>query len=209
MQDITGRQDFDDTWLFEQPQGLGTFETWDTLEYIIKDRITTGSQVIKLPNNLNKIQVNQTLLYWFGDNANIILATELHKAPQALVVSVTGKNPRYTGKPPYASTLYHAILKDQHQSLRVLSDKTLSDEGYSIWKRLVNLGHSVSVYDTLNPGKTFHTFTSSSELDQFFSKDDTEYKRYQFVLSESGEVLAETRNMFSIRRYRESIPGLL
>jgi hypothetical protein len=207
--DITGRQDFVETWLSEQPQGLGTFETWDTLEYVIKDRITNGSQVIKLPNNLNKIQGNQTLLYWFGDNANIILATELHKAPQALVVSVTGKNPRYTGKPPYASTLYHAILKDQHQSLRVLSDKTLSDEGYSIWKRLVNLGHSVSVYDTLNPGKTFHTFTSSSELDQFFSKDDTEYKRYQFVLSESGEVLAETRNMFLIRRYRESIPGLL
>jgi hypothetical protein len=54
--DITGRQDFVETWLSEQPQGLGTFETWDTLEYVIKDRITTGSQVIKLPNNLNKIQ---------------------------------------------------------------------------------------------------------------------------------------------------------
>lgn len=46
MNDITGRTDFVETWLTEMPQGLGSFPTFDQIEYTIKDRIKSGSPII-------------------------------------------------------------------------------------------------------------------------------------------------------------------
>jgi hypothetical protein len=199
----TNRSDFNNTWLLEMPVGLGGFETFDMLEYNIKDRIKYGSTIHKLQNNLNKIQNNKTVFYWFGDNNNIILGSELYIQPQGLVVSITGKNPRYKGKPPFASQLYDEILNDTDRSIKLLSDTQLSDEGYNIWKRLYSMGHKISVYNRQQPGKTFTTLDSISDFDKYFAKDDNEYEKYQFVLSESTQMLAETRSYFNTRRYRE------
>ena len=91
------------------------------------------------------------MFYWIEDNSNIILAVELQIKPQALIVSLTGKHPNYTGKPPYASDLYNLILKDNNKSMRLYSDESLSDEGYAIWKRLLDQGHKISVYDKNKP----------------------------------------------------------
>jgi hypothetical protein len=209
MIDITGRTDFVETWLVEMPQGLGSFPTFDQLEYTIKDRIKSGSIPTEVNDTVRKILGKQVAYYWIEYDKEIALAVELQIRPQGLVVSVTGKNPRYTGKPPYASDLYKLILKDSGQSIRLFSDDSLSDEGYEIWKRLFNQGLKISVYDRVNPGKSFVTIDSEDDMNKYFKNDDTDFKRYQYVLSEVGEVLAETRSYFHTRRMRELVPGLL
>lgn len=207
--DLTGRSDFIETWLTEMPEGLGHFQTFDQIEYTIRDRLRHGSTAIAVDANTKKIVGRQTMLYWVEQNGEIVLGTELVVKPQGLVVTVTGKNPKLVGKKPYASDLYNLILKDNNQSLRLLSDNSLSDEGYAIWQRLLAQGHAISVYDRENPGQSFVTITSLDDMKQYFKHDDSDFKRYQYVLSEQNEVLAETRSFFHTRRMRELVPGLL
>jgi hypothetical protein len=207
----TSREDFVKTWLSETPQGLGNFETYEGLVYHIKDLLKSGIKYETLLNSLKKIELSQTLYYWYQDaQGTVILGVVLDKMPQGLVVRLTGKHPKFVGKAPYASDLYSIILKDNKtKSLRLLSDESLSDEGKKLWNRMFDMGFSISVYDQLNPGKTFQTFTSRKEMDDYFRNDDTNFKRYQYVLSENGKMLAETRSFFFIRRHRELVPGLL
>jgi hypothetical protein len=206
----TCRTDFNETWLSEMPMGLGSFETYDALEYNIKDLLDNGISPKDLGNGVKKIELSQTLFYWYEDKNIIILGTELVKKQQGLIVRLTGKNPKYRGKPPYASDLYQLILQDNKtRSLRLMSDESLIDEGKQIWDRLFSMGLNVSVYDRDYPGKTFKTFKTKQEMDKYFKLDDTDFKRYQYVLSETGEMLAETRSYFNTRRMREFVPGLL
>lgn len=210
MNDITGRTDFVETWLTEMPQGLGSFPTFDQVEYAITDRIKFGSPVIDVSKNTKKIVGQQVMYYWVESSVGeIILGIELQIKPQGLVVTVTGKNPKYIGKPPYASDLYSLILKDSGKSIRLVSDDSLSDEGYGIWKRLLQQGHHISVYDRAAPGKSFTTLNSIQDMDRYFGNHNNDFRRFQYVLSQAGEVLAETRSYFNTRRMRELIPGLL
>lgn len=205
------REDFNQSWLTEMPEGLGKFETFDALEYHINDLIKNNVVPENLGNNVEKIELSQTVYYWVRDkNGAIVLGVELEKTPQALIVMLTGKNPKYKGKPPYASDLYKFILDDnKHLSLRLMSDISLSDEGKAIWDRLFQSGLSVSIYDRDNPGRSFTSLNSKEEMDQYFKNDDANFKRYQYVISESGEMLAETRSFFHIRRFREQVKGML
>lgn len=209
MNDITGRTDFIETWLAEMPQGLGSFQTFDQVEYAIKDRIKSGSKVIDVDSKTKKIVGQQIAYYWVESNKEILLGVELQIRPQGMVVSVTGKNPKYKGNPPYASDLYNLILYDSGKSIRLISDDSLSDEGYEIWKRLFRQGNKISVYNREEPGKTFTTLDSIEDMNKYFGKDNTDFRKYQYVLSNSGEVLAETRSYFNTRRMRELIKGLL
>lgn len=205
------REDFEKTWLAEMPVGLGQFETYDAIAYHIRDLLSNGIEPLDLGNNIKKNELSQTVYYWVQDKANAIaLGVELEKRPQALVVMLTGKNPRLKGKPPYASELYKFILdNNKHLSLVLMSDESLSDEGKSIWDRLFRMGVNISVYDKENPGKSFTTLKTKEEMDQYFKYDNSDFKRYQYVLSESGEMLAETRSYFHIRKFREQIKGML
>lgn len=205
------REDFNQSWLTEMPEGLGKFETFDALEYHINDLIKNNVVPENLGNNVEKIELSQTVYYWVRDkNGAIVLGVELEKTPQALIVMLTGKNPKYKGKPPYASDLYKFILDDnKHLSLRLMSDISLSDEGKAIWDRLFQSGLAISIYDRNNPGRSFISLNSKEEMDQYFKNDDANFKRYQYVISESGEMLAETRSFFHIRRFREQVKGML
>ena len=205
----TSRTDFIQTWLTEMPEGLGKFETFDQLEYNIADLKKNQLPITELGNNLKKIDLNQTAYYWYESNGVVLLGVELEKKQQGWIVRLTGKNPINRGRAPYASDLYNAVLKDsKHYSIRLISDTQLSDEGYAIWKRLFDQGHKVSVYKRNDPGKSFQTFKSIEEFDQYFQHDNTDFRQYQYVLSESGEMLAETRSFFNTRRYRE-LAGLI
>jgi len=201
----TSRTDFIETWLTEMPEGSGNVQTYQQLKFDISDLKQYEIPVTDLGNNLKKVELSQTAYYWYEQHEIIELGSELEKRPQGLVVRLTGKNPDIKGSHPFASDLYDTILKDnRHLSLRLLSDIQLSDEGFAIWKKLFALGHKISVYDVNEPGKTFDTFSSSDDMDQYFKHGDRDYKRYQYVLSESGSMLAETRGFFHTRRYRES-----
>jgi hypothetical protein len=207
--DMTSRTDFIETWLAEMPQGLGQFEMFDMIKYHIKDRIKNGGVPLDVGKDIKKISGSQTMFYWFEKAGEIVLAVELTVRPQALVVSAVGKNPRWRGRAPFASDLYDLILNDSGRSLRLFSDESLSDEGYAIWKRLLQKGHKISVYDRENPGKSFVTVDSLADMEKYFAQDDTDFKRYQYVLSESEKILEETKSHFNTRRMRELIPGLL
>lgn len=190
------------------PSGLGSFETFDTLDYTIRDFLRHGISPIKLDGGLRKIETSTVVLYWFVRNEEIVIGTELYKKPEALVVSVTGKNPKFKGKAPFASDLYSAILKDSGKNIRLMSDSQLSDEGLDLWKKMVAGGHKVSVYDRNEPGKTFASFNEPSELDAFFKYDDTDYLRYQYVLSENVLEYCSMRASFRLRLLRENTPGV-
>jgi hypothetical protein len=198
----TSRTDFVETWLNEMPSGLGSFETYDGLVYTIKDLLKNNAEKIQVDTNLYKIELPTSVCYWYESNNKILLGVILDKKSQGLVVGLTGKLPSLRSKAPYASDLYHLILKDSGKNIRILSDTQLSDQGYAVWKQLFAKGHKVSVYDRNQPGKTFKTFNDPNEMDQYFAQDDTDYERYQFVLSEQTNI-AECRSFFNIRRYRE------
>lgn len=197
------RSCFNETWLTEMPSGLGSFETFDQINFTIKERISLGSSVERSSNGLCKIVGNTILLYWIENKQDIVIGVELERKQQGLVISVTGKNPKYRGRAPFASDLYDMILKDSKTPIRIFSDIQLSDEGYGIWKKLFALGHTISVYDRDAPGQSYRIIKSANEMDSFFKNDDTDYQRYQFVLSESTDVLSELTGFFHIRRYRE------
>lgn len=198
----TSRSDFNQTWLIESPEGHGSFETFEAIEYNIRDRIKNGASPIALGNNLFKIEGNQIKFYWYQKEGAILLGVELFIRPQGMSVNLIGKNPKTKSSPPFSSDLYLAILKDNNKSL-LFSDTQMSNDGLNIWKRLVTNGYPVSVYDRAAPGKSFKTFTDASELDEFVKDDDRDFRRYQYVLSLPGETLAETRSHFNTRRYRE------
>ena len=201
------RTDFHESWLSEMPSGIGEIDTYDFIVASINKRIAQGATVIDLPNDLKKIEGSQTKFYWYQQGTDIVLAAELSAQRQALVVNAIGKNPAYKGKAPWAADLYDAILKDSDVSIRVMSDRQLSDDGFKIWKKLFALGHKISVYDRKEPGTSYTTFTDAAEMDQFFKHHDDAYKRYQFVLSETGK-FGETLSFFRTRRMRE-LSGLL
>jgi len=156
-----------------------------------------------LANNLKKIDLPQSVYYWYELNSKILLGIELSKEPQGWIVRAIGKNPQFIGRPPYASDLYNRVVQDSKHGIRLMSDIDLSDEGYNIWKKLFLLGHKISVYDRENPGQSFKTFDTIADFDHYFKTDDTNFRRYQYVLSESGMMLAQIRSNFNIRRLRE------
>lgn len=199
----SSRTDFTETWLIEMPMGIGSFSMYDAIVYNIKDRIRHGSKVIDLNNNLKKIDGEQTKYYWYEKNGEIELGVELSVRPQGLVVNGLGKNPKNRRVSPYASDLYDAIITDNNRSIKLFSDEQISDEAYSLWRRLFNMGYKVTVYDRENPGQTMQTFDNVAQMRKFFEYDNETYKRYQYVLSESGVMLAETRSYFNTRRMRE------
>jgi hypothetical protein len=204
----TSRTDFIESWLVEMPQRKNVGDMYPIISRNIKELIDNGIKPIKVTDNLYKIVLNTILYYWYGKANTIIIGVELSKTPQNLTVNFVGKNPEYSGKPPYAGDLYDAIIKDNHYSLGLTSDQQLSDEGFSIWKRLFNKGHTISVYDTTNPGQSRVTFKNEFEMNDYFG-DDPSFKKYRFIVSESSpEKLGEIIGHFNTRRMRE-LAGIL
>ena len=197
----TSRTAFNNTWLTEMLAGIGQIQLYDALEYTLRDLIAHRATIIQLQDNLFKIAGVQTIYYWFQHGSDFEIISAFDVRPQGLVVSGIARNPGCK-KIHHASDLYSRVLRDTDRSIRIVSDTQLSDEGLLLWKRLVSMGYNVSVYDKASPGKSFNTFTSPDELDQFYKYDDRDFKRYQFVLSESRSLM-ETRAFFNTRRMRE------
>ena len=202
------REQFNESWLSEMPERIGTTELIDMLEYNIKDLIKSGQKPVQV-GPLYKIELDSVVYYWQTDSSgNIIIAVEFGKKPNTLVVHAVGKRGN-AGKPPFASDLYLAVLADRrgtNNSIRLSSDDTLSDRGFDIWKRLLQSGHSISVYDRSSPGQTHRSINSVEELLSFFKDDDRNFRRYQYILSEGNGI--EVRAQFLTRRTRE-LAGML
>lgn len=207
------RADFATTWLAEMPEGIGQVNLADTVAYGIKDRIKHGAVPNDLGAGLMKIEGQQTVYYWYEKSGNILLAIEFTKGAQALIVNAVGKFNK--GQPPYATDLYDAVLADRKNiagsvnSIKLMSDKQLSDDGIKIWQRLLQQGHKISVYNNKQPGQSFIEITSIDKLMQYFQDDNTDFQQWQYVISESGPAYAETRSFFNTRMMRELNPKML
>jgi len=178
------------------PENIGDFELFDMLEYHIKDRLKHTSKV-SLGDNWFKMG-NEVVSYWYEKNGEILLAAEFDVKPQSYVVNSVGK--KYKGSMPYASDLYNRVLKDTHKSIRIMSDVQLSNEGFSIWERLIDQGHSISVYNKNEPGRSFKIL-NKNDLKKYHQAD-TDFRKYQFIISESSYI-NETAAVFGTRRMRE------
>lgn len=203
------RENFTNSFLAETPEGIGSgVELADKIEYFINDHKKAKTYPVRnLPNGLKKMEGQQVLFYWYEDaSGKFLLGAELEKTPFAAVVREVGKFNK--GRPPFASDLYAAIIDDLGGSLRLTSDVQLSDEGLKIWKRLLDHGYTVSVYDRENPGASFLQLKNDSDLDQYFKNDDRSFRRYQYVISESAHAI-ELKHLFETRRFRELYSKLL
>lgn len=104
--------------------------------------------------------------------------------------TVTGTSrPKGTKSDVFASELYEKVLafmKTQPNLLgiRFLGDQILSDSGLKLWKRLFDSGHIIKVYD--NRAKVNFNISSADELEQYLSKTDKSYGKYQYVLLEKS-----------------------
>jgi hypothetical protein len=203
----TTREDFQETWLMESPENIGSFPAWPTIKNIILE-IVDLAPTIDLGNGLRKIDLPSTVYYWIEQDGEFAIGVELGRKPQALVVQLTGKNPLFDHKPPYASALYLSILEDAGKNIRLRSDDKLSEDGYAIWEQLYNRKHKVCLYDKNNPSATFVRFPSLSDMNRYFQKDDKKYQDYQYVLCESKIGFTDAIAIFQTRKYREDL-GIL
>jgi hypothetical protein len=199
----TSRTDFNETWLSESPMGVHKMgdRFFNTIVDNIQDYINAGVTPENLSNEFKKIQGHQVAYYWHENNNTITMASEFTIKPQALVVNGVARNPNVKSSVS-AVDLYDVVLSDNHKSIKLMSDTILSD-GYNLWKRLLQSGHTITVYDQVNPGQSMISIKTVDDMNDFFKHGDKDYRRWQYVLSESNIKLAETRSYFNTRRMRE------
>jgi len=203
MESSNNNREFVESWLMEMPEGLGEVGgLWERLDRTIEHYRMGGWKPVKVKPGLYKIIDGQTRLYWYGTPTRVDLAVWLQRKPQSLVVHMSGINPKLRGKAPYASDLYAAVLDDNDASV-LMSDTQLSDQGLRLWKRMIEMGYAVTVYDEYNPGRTRKTFTKPQQLMRYFEDGEAEFERYRYVLSKPGQNLEECISFFNLRRYRE------
>lgn len=197
------RKSFNDSWISESPQNVGNSQSsaFKEIEYDINDLIRNGQQPKVISNHFYSIVMSSRALYWYQENNDIIMGVEFEILPKCYLVTLAGKREKYQGKPPYISDIYKLVLEITNGSIRIMSDKYLSDGGYKIWKQLLKQGHKISVYDRQNPGKTRETFHTVDEMDKFISSNK-DFTRYQYILSEATDV-GDVISQFHARRWWE------
>ena len=200
---ITFNESFNKSWITEMPMGISPLSTglFNSIVKSAKEYEHAGIQQESLDNGYYRIQGTQVAFYWHETNAIIDIIVELGIRPQSLVVHQIAKNPESTTT-SYATELYKEIIKINNNSL-VLSDEYLSNDGLNTWKRLVNSGCTVSVYDKENPDQGLISLKTQTELMLFFGDKDSTKKRYQYVLSESLIKLSDVTTLFNTVRLRK------
>lgn len=163
--------------LLEMPVGISDTDMYP----VITEKINKVKDKKVKVKDFYKAADNNNLLYWYeDDDGNILLGAEFINEGKHYLVNDVGKIPGLEGQPPYASTLYIEVLKDNN--LPIMSDVLLTHDGLQIWKKLVSLGMNVAVYDNYYPKKVYDKVTSLSELENYFKYRDQKYNRYQFIL---------------------------
>jgi hypothetical protein len=198
---LDNRQDFITSWLTEAPSGTGNSggDMFGPLAYAVRDRVAYGSKAVDLANGYKKIIGTETAYYWHEQNGEIDIVVELSITPQTLVITGVGKR---AGGATRATELYLTIIQDTKCAVRLMSDDLLSDAGLAVWKRLLGAGHTISVYDGSNPNTGLISLHTEQELMQYFRLHDNSYKRFRYILTETGTHTGEVRSVFNTRRMR-------
>lgn len=190
------RVDFVNSWVNESPQRVDPINSFSVLIDNIKS-LSEYYDVITINSTLRKIEANDLIVYWIEQNNEIALAIELTKKPHTYEVNLTGKNDKFRNQPPFASDLYIDILKDCGSAIKITSDKTLTDEGAAIWKKLLRSGLKVFVYN-MNDLSNLIRLNSIEDIENNLNDSNT-----RFILSEA-KVAVVVESRFRLRKYRET-----
>lgn len=150
------------------------------LEYI-KSFKKHPETIDNLPGGLKRHSVMDRIYYWYEKNDSILLAMVLNKKDDGnLHTRVLVKNPYHSG-PPHATDLYSAIRKATPNNIHIMSDYSMTPDGFKVWSRLLNLGHKIGVYDYEDTSSTIRPIENIEELKSYFSEDSPK-KISSFVL---------------------------
>lgn len=188
------RVDFKESWLSEMPGYAGTLDTFPSLLIIINDFLKNGIEKISLGNNIYKIVSDNICYYWISYENRPALIVEIEIKHEVCQVKMTGKKTEMFGKPPYASELYAAIIKDNIKSL-LISDEYLTDSSVAVWVKLLKNGKKISVYDVKSA--ELISIESEEELKSYYYPTGN---RFRFAISRSA--LKECHINASFRLYR-------
>ena len=192
---ITFKTSFNEYWLFESPMATGhsVHNPYDDLVYAIKENVQNGQQIINVSPLLKKLVLNNLVIYWIENNNIIDIVAEFKKVPNGLYVEVIGKR---QGSSTYACDFYKMVLQDSGKL--IFSGDVLSDQGFGIWKQLINSGSKLFVYNTDN-ALDRATVESEEELLKYF-QGSVDYKKYRFVLSDSLKEHTAVKTSFELLR---------
>jgi len=203
--EYSGRQLFFESWLTEMPQQIGPRNDFPGMKIALEDFKQFYDEE-SLGNNLYAIEGLSTLYLFtrIPNTDSIASIVEFEKSPQVLTVRSASKDPALKGNPPYITDLYLAALAyTKDKSLKMASDNMITDQGFSIWKRLFDQGYTVSVYNIKDPNTTHKKITSIEELEQYFGVDVSN-KNYRFTLSETDRKwFGQVREYFLLNRTRQ------
>jgi hypothetical protein len=197
------RKIFYDSWIKESPQRTKPRNDLSAITRSI-DEFSEYYQEEQLPNGLYKLATNDKLFIYGKLNDTIVIAVEFEIMSGNLSVVSSAKSQEISNQSPYMSEVYLTALRvAKSKSIRFESDKTLTDDGFKVWARLLTAGHTISVYDTTNPGQSLTTISTVDDLRQFWDYD-INFRRYKFILSEDKRHWLDTvYSPFSTRRLRE------
>lgn len=188
------RKEFTETWLSEMPGMAGNLDLYPSLLHQLNDFLKHGFEKAKVADNIFKLAFDDVGYYWVEVADEPVLIVEVKIKPDAYHISMTGKKSDTFGKPPYASDLYSAILKDSKKSL-LFSDEYLSDKSFDLWAKLLKSGKQISVYDTKE--MELKNISTVDELKRYYHSNGN---RFRFTLSEN--VIKESAIKVKFNLYR-------
>lgn len=194
--------------LNEMPQNIGDLgNMFNVITRLYSLAKNMGIKETKVAHNIYKIQDDNGILYYYKENNIIIIGVYCYadmNSKSILKISLTAKNPNFTGKPPYAITVYNAIINDLPQNGYLLSDTILSADSIKIWKRLAkeHMGR-VEIYDKTN--NTFDPINNPQELNRAFNMSN-DMKKYQFaVRGKNTKTTPETQRIQQLAGIKKEI----
>lgn len=195
------RKSFYESWMVESPERIQPLNGFRSLLDNLLSFMDSYPS-IEIENDIYYLE-GRSLIYFYHKIGNIITTiVELEKKPQSLWVVNMAKDEKYQGAPPYMTDIYKEILYlSNGRSLVFTSDKIMTNSGVKVWKKLLDSGYTVSVYDSSQPGQSLTRLSNAEELEKYIGNKD--YQKYRFILSESNKWLAQVKETFTIRRTRE------
>jgi len=197
---------FKKTFLSESPIALGKGHSnaLDIISNNINERLQLGYKKESLGRNCFRLESESFLYYWFVNNNNeIILAVEIEKQSLAAIVRFLGKDIRYAHKEPFAYKLFEIIIEDLQKPLRLISDESITIDGFNNWLKLFDRGYKIFIYnnENNNAGQSLKQLRSKNEMEEFYGKE-AQYKNWQYVVTESKKI-DNIIDSFMLRRTRE------
>lgn len=196
---------FNESWLGEEPMMISSIGKglYYNMLHNLEEFIASGMRPEILPNNYCRLMGSQVCFYWHVINDTINIISELGVRQQSLVVYQTAKNPEATDD-VHATDLYDTIIKNSKMPL-LFSDEYMTVAGMNIWKRLINMGYTVSIYNQQDPESGLIRMRNDTDLMNYCGSDPNN-KKYRFVLADSDQyrelaVLFNTRKLRTLSGY--------